>query len=54
MYGYIYLTTETKNKIRNAQIGRKHIHKGTQNRNVPLDELNSYLEDGWELGYYYN
>ena len=48
------ISSETKNKIRNAQIGRKHIHKGTQNRNVPADELNSYLEDGWELGYYYN
>jgi hypothetical protein len=30
-----------------------HIHKGTANKNVKKELVETYLADGWELGYYY-
>lgn len=32
---------------------RVHIYKGTQNKNPKITELKKYLDDGWEIGYYY-
>ena len=45
---------KTREKIRDSQLGRRHIHKGTENKNVLPSELDYYLSNGWELGYYYN
>ena len=46
-------TDEQKNNYKKASEGRIHIHKGTLNKNVRLDEYAIYIADGWEDGYYY-
>lgn len=46
-------THETIEKIRQGSLDRVHIHKGTLNKNPKRSELDNYLTDGWELGYYY-
>lgn len=43
----------SKENYRNNSSGRIHIHKGTQNKNPKASELDKYLADGWEIGYYY-
>ena len=43
-----------KNGIGNKSTkGYKHVHKGTVNTTVPIDELQYYLDTGWELGNYH-
>lgn len=43
-----------KNGIGNKSTkGYKHIHKGTLNTTVPVEELDYYLSIGWELGNYH-
>ena len=44
---------ESRERYRQSSIGRVHIHKGTTNKNVKREELDSYIEDGWEFGYFY-
>lgn len=46
-------SAESIDKYKNASLGRRHIHKGTQNKNVRADEYASYIADGWEDGYVY-
>lgn len=46
-------TKATVEKIRQGSLDRVHIHKGTLNKNPKRSELDNYLTDGWELGYYY-
>lgn len=48
-----------KNKLSKKAKGRKskfknskHIHKGQENKMIPKEELEQYLQDGWELGFY--
>ena len=46
--------TETqKEHYKDSSKDRVHIHKGTQNKNPKRSEVEKYLEQGWELGYYY-
>lgn len=42
---------ETKEKIRESKIGRIFIHNGDIMKNVIKDELDFYLNQGWEIGY---
>ena len=42
-----------KQLLREISSNRTHIHKGSTNKNVKNDILQSYLDDGWELGYIY-
>ena len=46
------VSIETRQKIREKSLGRKRIHKGTVNKNIKVELLDDYLNDGWELGYY--
>lgn len=48
-----YKTEVTIQRIREGSLDRVHIHKGTENKNPKRSELDQYLNDGWELGYYY-
>ena len=45
---------ESKEKYRQSSKGRVHIHKGSENKNIKIEELEKYLSDGWERGYFYN
>ena len=45
-------TPEQIERARQASLNRVHIHKGLENRNVKRELLQSYLDDGYELGYY--
>lgn len=47
------ISDEHKENIRKSSSNRVHIHKGLVNKNVKRDILESYLLDGWELGYHY-
>lgn len=47
------ISDQHKENIRKSSSGRVHIHKGTANKNVKKELLETYLADGWELGYYY-
>lgn len=42
-----------KQLLREISSNRTHIHKDGTNKNVKNDILQSYLDDGWELGYIY-
>lgn len=44
---------ESKERYRQSSLNRVHIHKENINKNVFKDELDAYLNDGWELGYIY-
>lgn len=46
-------TEESKERYREGSKGRVHIHKGNENKNPKIEELDKYLNDGWELGYVY-
>ena len=44
---------KTIESIRQGSLDRVHIHKETVNKNPKRSELQKYLDQGWELGYYY-
>ena len=46
------VSIETRQKLREKSLGRKRIHKGTVNKNIKVELLDDYLNNGWELGYY--
>lgn len=46
-------SNESRERYRESSSGRVHIHKGTTNKNIKKEELDSYLNDGWECGYFY-
>lgn len=47
-------TNETRQKCSNSlmgkNVGRKHIHLGSEHKMVTPDELDGYLKSGWALG----
>lgn len=48
------LSKSMRKRLKNGKyfcLGTKHIHKGKQRKMVKKDILNSYLKNGWELGY---
>ena len=44
------VSEETREKLRQTQLGRKRIYKGDISKYVYPEELETYLGDGWELG----
>lgn len=46
------LSEGAKIKLKEASSNRTHIHKGFENMNVKNDVLQTYLNSGWELGYF--
>lgn len=47
-------TLISREKYRKASSNRIHIHKGNINKNPKLEDLQKYLDEGYELGYCYN
>lgn len=47
-------SSETRQKRANAllgkNVGRKHIHRGSEHKMVKSDEVDNYLAQGWQLG----
>lgn len=43
-------TDERRQKIIMANSGRKYIHKGGVEKRIKIDNLEQYINDGWELG----
>ena len=37
----------SNNKI---NLGKKYIHNGTVRKMIPIDKVDEYLNNGWELG----
>lgn len=46
-------TIEQRQNYAKASSNRIHIHKGNQNKNPKKEDVEKYLQDGWELGYHY-
>lgn len=44
---------ESLKNYRRASLDRVHIHRGTENANPKRCDLQRFIDDGWELGYYY-
>ena len=44
------VSNETREKLRQAQLGKKCINNGVENKFINKNELSSYLESGWEMG----
>ena len=46
----IDVSDETREKLRQNQLGKRCINNGKINKYVHSNQLNSYLNDGWQLG----
>lgn len=47
----VVVSNETRQKLRENQLGKKVVTNGTINKYVTKDELDKYLNDGWSLGF---
>lgn len=46
-------SAESREKYRDVSLDRVHIHKGEINKNPKRCDLDKYLSEGYELGYFY-
>lgn len=44
-------TDKSRNKLKNASIGRVAVNNGKENRLVPKEDLDTFLSQGYKLGY---
>lgn len=47
----VIVSNTTRDKLRKNQIGKKVVNNGTINKYVSKNELDTYLSDGWALGF---
>ena len=43
-------TDKRKAKLSKSQKGRKYLHKGNVEIRIPIDDLQTYLNNGWDIG----